>query len=156
MGGASDEGAPTGPIDLVAPELWMRAPQDDPMPEHRPDDAACEFGFGDELGVFEVDTGLCNYGVFAQPSLAPAPGGRPVTVVFTHDDLVAESSASGHVLLAIGDAVIVDEEVPIPKPYGLLQYEFTPAAEIPAGTIVTLHLHNHGYNNWRVVAVRSK
>lgn len=156
-GTTSDDGTPAGPpIDLVAPELWVAAPQDDPMPEHRPSEVACDVGFGDDYGVFEVDTGACNYGVFDQPTLASAPAGRPVTVVFTHDDLVADAPAFGHVLVAVAGAIVVDAQVPIPKPYGLLQYEFTPSAEIPAGTTVTLHLHNHGSNNWRLVSVRSR
>lgn len=143
------------PVDLVWPELWVPDPSADIAPTHAPDPVACDVGFDDELGLFEVDTGLCNYGVFSQPMDAEVFVGERVEIVFTHDDLTAPEPAAGHLAIAIGDRVVWEIEVAIPKPYDIVQGEWIADAPIAAGTKVVLHLHNHGYNNWRVISIKT-
>ncbi|MBC8068652.1 MAG: hypothetical protein IAG13_09995 [Deltaproteobacteria bacterium] len=155
--GDSDADGPVHeiPVDLVAPELWIADPVVDPMPVHEPTDVDCALGFKDEFGVFEVDTGLCNYGVFVQPNATDVAVGELIEVVITHDDLIALEPAQGHVAIAIGGRLVYEVYVPIPAPYGLVQGEWITDVAIPAGTPVALHLHNHGYNSWRLVSIKA-
>ncbi|MBX7078235.1 MAG: hypothetical protein K1X88_03540 [Nannocystaceae bacterium] len=155
VGGSEGPRAHATPVDLVAPGGWSAAPGDDPMPDHAPAQVQCELGFGDEIGLFEVDTALCNYGVFSQPILDEVYEGDVVEFVLTHDDLVAPEPATGHLLFVIGGETAFDVQVPIPKAYDIVQGSWTPPAAIAAGTPVTLHIHNHGYNNWRVVSIEA-
>jgi hypothetical protein len=163
---ATDSGADTGtdasdgdgrelPVDLVWPELWVADPGADFVPAHAPGVVECDAGFGDEIGLFEVDTGLCNYGVFSQPLADQVYAGERVEFVFTHDDLTAPTPAVGHIAIAIDGETVWEIEVAIPKPYDIVQGEWIADRGIAAGTVVTLHLHNHGYNNWRVVSFKA-
>lgn len=158
-GDESSSGAPEMPrvtaVDLVWPEMWISDPPADVMPTHAPDPVDCGVGFDDELGLFEIDTGLCNYGVFSQPLSDRIIEGERVELVFTHDDLVAPDPAVGHIAVAIADRVVWEIEVAIPKPYDIVQGEWIADTAIEAGTKVVLHLHNHGYNNWRVISFKS-
>lgn len=142
-------------VDLVLSSAWVRDPSVDPMPAHAPATVNCEFGFDDEIGLFEVDTGACNYGVFTQPSVADIYAGDTVTFVLTHDDLLAPEPAVGHVLFTIDGETAFDLEIEIPKAYDIVQVSWTPPRAIPAGSPVIMHLHNHGYNNWRVVSLEA-
>jgi hypothetical protein len=143
------------PVDLVWPEAWVADPLADAMPTHAPDPVDCTLGFANELGIFEVDTGLCNYGVFSQPLADRIIAGERVDFVFTHDDLVAPEPALGHIAVAIENRVIWEIDVEIPKPYDIVQGEWIADTSIDAGTKVVLHLHNHGYNSWRVIQFES-
>jgi hypothetical protein len=143
------------PVDVVVPELWLPDLASDPIPTHQPPDIDCSIGFKDEFGVFEVDTGLCNYGVFVQPSLTDVGAGERIELVVTHDDLIAPEPAQGHVAMAIGGRVNYEIYLDIPKPYGLVQGEWITDVAIPAGTPVALHVHNHGYNSWRLVSLKA-
>jgi len=150
---SSGDDGPRGPSDLVEPTLWVPDEAADPMPAHRPADAACTIGFGEESGVFEIDTEVCSYGVFSQPLLAEVRVGDTVELTVTHDDLVAEEPAIGHVLVTLGDAHTFDAEVEIPHAYGLVTAQWIADVDVPAGAPAVLHLHNHGFNQWRLVAI---
>ncbi len=145
----------TTPVDLVWSDMWIADPPADAMPTHAPDPVDCAIGFTDELGLFEVDTALCNYGVFSQAMSDRIIEGERVELVFTHDDLVAPEPATGHIAVAIEDRVIWEIDVPIPKPYDIVQGEWIADESIDAGTKIVLHIHNHGYNNWRVISFKS-
>lgn len=153
--GESSGATHDGPVDLVLSSAWVRDGAVDPMPAHAPATVTCEFGFDDEIGLFEVDTGACNYGVFTQPSVAAIDAGDTVTFVLTHDDLLAPEPAVGHVLFTIDGEVAFDLEIEIPKAYDIVQASWTPPRAIAAGAPVVMHLHNHGINNWRVVSLEA-
>lgn len=105
------------PVDLVFADGWSADPSLDPAPDHAPSPVTCAVGFGDELGVFEVDTGLCNYGVFSQPAATEIFEGERVELTFTHDDLLAPEPAMAHVAVAIAGTIVYSTEVAIPKAY---------------------------------------
>ncbi|MBK8233954.1 MAG: hypothetical protein IPK74_00220 [Deltaproteobacteria bacterium] len=131
--GESSGATHDGPVDLVLSSAWVRDGAVDPMPAHAPATVTCEFGFDDEIGLFEVDTGACNYGVFTQPSVAAIDAGDTVTFVLTHDDLLAPEPAVGHVLFTIDGEVAFDLEIEIPRPTTSLQASWTPRAHRSGG-----------------------
>jgi hypothetical protein len=142
------------PVRVAEAAAWMPAVAgSDPRPEHRPPDASCDAGFALEYGTFEVDTGLCTYGVFEQGSMHDLPAGTEVRVTVVHDLLYAPEPAMAHVLIVIGDTAVFEAEVEVPGPYGLLEEIWVADRDIPVGTPVRLHLHNHGVNSWRVLDV---
>lgn len=150
---SSSTGEPRVPAELVDPFLWVKDDAADPMPAHRPADAECELGFGEEFGVFEVDTQICNYGVFSQPMLADVRVGETVELTITHDDLIADEPAIGHILVALGDGHTFEAEVEIPHTYGLVNVNWVADVDVAEGVPVVYHLHNHGFNQWRLVAI---
>jgi hypothetical protein len=151
--GAADDDGTRPPMDLVEPDLWLVEPGADPMPTHAPAQVACAAGFGEEYGVFEVDTQSCNYGVFTQPLRTNVRAGDLVEFTVTHDDLIADEPAVGHIAVAFADRVVFDAEVEIPHAYGIVTAEWIADVDVPADTRAVLHLHNHGFNQWRMVAI---
>ena len=152
---SSDDG-PRGPADLVDPFLWVQDDAADPMPEHQPAEIECAIGFGEEFGVFEVDTGVCNYGVFTQPVLADVRIGDKVELTVTHDDLIADGPAIGHIIVMLDGVQAFEAEVEIPHTYGLVTSTWVADVDVAAGTPAVLHLHYHGFNQWRLVAIVSR
>jgi hypothetical protein len=135
-------------IDLA---LWEVAAAD-PFPD-RPDDTSCPLGFGIESGLFEIQSDLCRYGAFVQPSLAPVRLGDDVELILVHDALYAEDpGGQAHIGIALGDAIGWETWVPIPAEPGFFRPIFAAPADAPLGTPVTLHVHNHGVNNYRIVS----
>lgn len=152
---ASSGGPPGPPVSLVTPEAWdLAAAADDPFADHRPEYVQCELGFDVETGVFEVDTALCLYGAFTQPTLAPIHAGDELELVLLHDPLYAEEGeATAHVAVALGSEIVWETELPIPSEAGQLRPTWTAARDVQIGSPVHLHVHNHGTNNYRLVAL---
>jgi hypothetical protein len=141
-------------IELVDAVSWTQDAAADPYPAHRPPGTTdCATGFWEEYGTFEVDTTLCGYASFTQPALADVPACSRLELSIIHDALFAEAPATAHIAVGVAGAVIWEAEVAIPGPYALLYDDAIVPPEISAGTPIELHLHNHGYNQWRFVAL---
>jgi hypothetical protein len=153
--GSSGGGEPGLPVPLVVPESWGQAgAADDPFADHRPALVQCEIGFDVETNLFEVDTELCRYGAFVQPTLAAIHAGDELEVVLLHDALYfAEGEAVAHVAIAFGSQPAWQTELAIPAAAGQVRETWTAAADVEIGSPVHFHLHNHGTNNYRVVAL---
>lgn len=154
-GGAASTGpVPTGDADLVALDAFSLVDAaSDPFGD-RPSDDACPLGFGLEDGLFEVDAELCLYGSFATPSLAEVRAGDLIEAVIVHDALFSEEpGAESHLGVAIGGEVGWETTIPIPADAGFLRPTWTATADAPVGTPVHFHIHNHGVNTYRLVAI---
>ena len=135
-------------IDLAAFEKSSQA--EDPF-DGRPADVQCEFGYGLEDGFFEIETDLCHYGGFVQPSLAPIRVGDTLDFLLLHENLTsADPEAETHVGIAIGDEIVFEATIDIPAEASFLDPQWVSTVDAPAGTPVHLHLHNHGINSYRV------
>lgn len=154
-GESSSTGQPPGPpVSLMHPESWeLASAQGDPFADHRPPYVQCELGWGLETGIFEVDTDLCTYGAFVQGTLAPIHEGDALELVLLHDALYAEAEATAHVAIAFGAEIAWETELPIPSQPGQLRPTWTAPADVQVGTPLHFHLHNHGSNNYRIVAL---
>jgi hypothetical protein len=143
---------PGSDAPLIDLSLWQVA-VDDPFPD-RPAVAECPLGYGIENGLFEISSDLCPYGAFTQPSLSPVRAGDEVEFILVHDALYSEDpQAEAHIGIALGDQLGWDTIVPIPAAAGFFRPKFEASDDAPAGTPVTIHIHNHGVNNYRVVEV---
>jgi hypothetical protein len=154
-GAGGSTGGMTGQTDDVIDLLAWTVDTSDADPfGPAPADAACDAGFGEEGGLFEVDTGLCTWGTFVQSSLAPMAAGDELEFVLVHDALYAEEAGVTAFLgVAVGDAVAWSEEIPIPAEPNYLRPTFAAPADAPVGTEIRFHVHNHGLNSYRVVAL---
>jgi len=138
-------------VDLVEPMLWQpQAAADDPFSDHRPDTVDCTFGLGwlVEPRAIEVNTGTCTYGAFTQPTLAAIVKGAKISLSLYHFDLVAAEPATAHLAVLVGPHVLMEREIAIPGKANVYAIELVADFDLPEGSPVTFHLHNHGQNTW--------
>lgn len=142
-------------IALVNHSDWTPAVEaDDPIAGHRPAAVDCPVSaWGLENGALEVETGVCNYLSLQQPSLEGVAKGERIRLVLWHQQLRNEAPARAHVALALAGQVLWQETVAIPSDGGFYEVELAAPQDIPAGSPVNFHLHNHGYNSWTLLAV---
>jgi hypothetical protein len=126
----------------------------DPLPDHRAAGGECPPGTAlMEGGSFEVRTGTCTYGWFQQPALADLVPGDQVEIVFWHSSLVAEGPAEGHVALYVDGQPLFDKVVAVPSDPAAYTEVADVSFSAPEGAIVTMHVHNHGANDWNFLRV---
>jgi hypothetical protein len=139
---------------LVSAERWAPAVED-PFPAHQPPVIDCPPDASRiEPQGLELDTGRCGYFLLTQPSLADLRPGDRVEVALLHQRLTAPDSTHAHVAIAIGDDVLWEREIPIPGDAQLFQDLVEIDHPAPAGTPIVLHLHNHGFNTYTLLALR--
>lgn len=145
------------PRPLVDLSLWRAVDADlDPF-DDAPEGAVCPstsflVEFSPEPAL-EVDTGQCNYLTLTQPALDDLGAGEWLTMLAGHSALTADAPAQAHVVLQLGDQVLLEEWVDIPSDPGELRVERQAQVWTPQGTPVWLHLHNHGENSWSFPAL---
>ena len=166
-GGAGDEGGATDGetmavdptegelVPLVVAMAWQPvSAADDPLAEHRPATVTCPLGgWLYEPQGLEVNTLMCNYGMFGQPSRAAiVPGARVVASLY-HFDLVAEEPATAHAAIMVGEHVVWEQEIEIPGKANAYAIDVPVDFAADVGTPVYFHLHNHGQNTWTLGAI---
>lgn len=151
---------PRMPAPLIDHAAWVPvAAADDPIPDHRPALVDCGVtGAYVELASYEIDTARCNYLARRQPSLVEIRAGDRVAVAAYHATLASVEAGQAHFALLVGGVVVWQELVLIPASPGVVdatpfQAEVPIDVDVPAGTPVDLHLHNHGYNTWTLLEV---
>ena len=156
----ADEPEPL-PVALANVDGWVRVldPQADVFGAGPSEGVVCDdmMGYGIEsLGpdlVFEVKTDLCNWFTGAQPTLVALAPGDTVAIRVWHYELVAPMPSEGYVALAIGGTIEWHATVAIPGPHGLLEGEIIVDRDVPAGTELQFHVHNHGINDWELFEI---
>lgn len=103
--------------------------------------------------VLSVETGLCSYVTFLQPSLSNIRAGDALTARIWHFALLADEPAEAHVSVRIGNQALLDQRIPIPSNGSLLLVTVEATQDMSAGTPIYFHLHNHGENSWAMVEV---
>jgi hypothetical protein len=156
-----DAGAPdagTSSTSLVRHAAWKPCaaaadPFDDrPTTVECPHDAAYAQLLGSEL-AFDVDTGRCPYLSVYQPSLVDVRAGASIAVRLFHFALSAPEPAEAHAAVLFDGLHVLDARVPIPAEGGLITASVVAVRDIPAGTPIYFHLHNHGANSWALVEI---
>lgn len=142
--------------ELAEAEAWAPVlTADDPLRSHRPDAVVCPAGsWAVEDGTFEVRTGVCNYAAFGQLPVVPVSEDTQVRVVIAHEALWSElGAATAHVAVGLGRQVGAEATIAIPSGAGIVELTFDIESTPPPDAPLWLHLHNHGFNTWRVVSV---
>jgi hypothetical protein len=136
-------------VAALALEPWFESMAFlDPVADHRPDDVFCEDWFVEDTYV-EVDTDTCSYFSVWQPLRHALGPGTRVVGSFFHDVLSAETVGSAHAAIYIGDELLWEANRPIPSDTYFEVIDVPIGKHVPRGTVVTLHLHNHGDNTYR-------
>lgn len=144
------ERAPLVELDGFAPLPASR----DPLAAHRPDVVGCPAAaWGLESGGLEVQTGVCNYVAFGQATAVDIEIGDELVVDLWHDTLDAVTPSRGHFAVVLDGKLLAEYEVEIPSAPAVQRLTWTADAPVAAGAELVLHLHNHGYNSWTIVAV---
>lgn len=162
-GCASDGDPPPidpGPVTIATITEWTRVadPTTDVFAAMRPPNTPCdETGFGlDPLGAaFEVNTGLCDYLTVAQPTLAPLDDGDVIAIRIWHEELRAPTPGQGYVGMALGGEMLWEITVAIPADYDAINADVAIDRDVPAGTELQYHVHNHGFNSWHLLDLRT-
>jgi len=143
---------PSGTFELVAPEAWsMLDASMDPFAGHRPAEVTCDPDALDvDLGLFEVDTGLCDYLSAGQPSLTTVRAGEVIEVLMYHGSLTWWEGATAHVAVSIDGVVLWEETIGIPAASEVYIAEVPSPVAVSPGTPIVFHLHNHGSNTWNI------
>lgn len=143
-------------IALVRADAWQPLEvQADPFPD-RPTNATCDRrGWYEEFSTLEIDTEICPYAHLWQPSPVELPAGWAIRVRYSHKVLVADAPTFGHLGVTVAGATIVDAWVEIPSPAKVasVTIPLPVGMRVPAGAPIVLHVHNHGYNTWRLLEV---
>lgn len=141
-------------INLIDAQHWsILERDDDPFPAHRADaKRLCnQGGFGEDLGVLDIDTQVCSYVSAAQKTLADALPGDQLNLLAWHQALAStDVGAQGHMALLLDGEPLWDLVVDIPASPEVYDVFFPVDEPIPAGTEVVVHVHNHGGNTWRL------
>lgn len=142
---------------LIDPMAWREHGALDPFPSHRPDEVDCEQGSVLlDPDFLDVSTESCNYILVTQPLRRALHAGEVLEIESGHLILFNPGGdAIGHMALAIDGRLVWEREVLIPAAARVYYDSITIDRDIPAGAQLTLHLHNHGANEWRLYDVRS-
>ncbi|MCH9681006.1 MAG: hypothetical protein K0V04_06210 [Deltaproteobacteria bacterium] len=154
-----DEGDPTtdGPscdttLPLVDRDRWTPSrATDDPRPAHRPTTVDCPaLSWLPEYEGIEVSTERCNYLSLTQPLRHDLALGDRIELEAWHQPLanIDGSAAQAHYAVYVGTQPLWEVDVAIPADANAWLMEFDSPVQAAAGTPVTLHLHNHGFNTW--------
>ena len=143
------------PVPLLDPYALTPVDIDvDPLAHHRPSEVDCPSAtWGPEGGGFEIQTGACNYGAFDQPLPVAIEAGDMLNVIVWHDTLDVAEPATAHVAIWLGSTVVWETEVAMPAPSNSFEVSVPVEETQKANARLGLHLHNHGYNSWRFLAV---
>jgi hypothetical protein len=106
-----------------------------------------------EEGLLELDTRFCNYFIVTQPSLAAVRAGDQLTLDWSHLDLDAPAAAEAHLALSLDGELQWETRVAIPNEPAAYHPSWIASRDYPAASRITLHLHNHGINNWKVLSL---
>lgn len=107
--------------------------------------------FGDDDAV-EIDTRFgCGWATVEQPIALALTAGDAVQVRVFYFSQGTFPAAEAEVAVALGDAVIARQRVPIPSSSGLFAPRVVLEGDVAAGTPARFHVGNHGDNSWNLI-----
>ena len=111
-------------------------------------------GWRQESDSLFVDTGICDPFEGQQPLPVDLEPGDEVGIDLWHLNLTAPAPARATVLLKLGAQVVWSQSIDIPSPGQSYLVRWSPPTTIPAGTLWSLSIANHGGNHWRMKTIR--
>lgn len=150
---ATESGQPAALVDSLS---WVEADASmDNFPGHVPERVDCAEGsIVPGAQALDIDTEDCNFALAEQPLQLNLEKGDWLAVEMGHLALFsAGGQAEGHMAVSIGDAVIWERTVSIPHNAELYVDEFQLDRGFQLGKPVTVHLHNHGSNEWKLYSI---
>ena len=141
----------TGQSEWIDIRNFRSALEADIFPDHQPESIVCPpNGFRIEVEQLEIQTDICNYAVVEWSTQHKVKAGTTLEALVLHTGLWSLEDASAHFALSIDGELFWEEFPPIPSNTEFFFYEAIWPKDIPIGTKVHLHLHNHGANDWKL------
>ncbi len=149
---SADAAVPMNGNLLAIDRFTSPEPSVDREASHRAE--ACAFG-GPRIedDTLELETDDCLLFWTGIPLLGATRAGEALTLVTTHGALAARAPAEAHIRVDLDGETLVDRRLPIPSPDAVDIETVTPSRDHGTGARLTVHLHNHGANSWRVVSL---
>lgn len=152
---------PPASASLVELSGWSRVEDagQDVFGAERPTDLVCDevLGIGTEMFgseiVLELNTGFCDYVTLRQGSLLALMPGDTVAIRMYHYELTTPAPAQAHLALAIAGELAWEVFVPSPAEGAFVEGEIAIDRELPVGTELQLHVHNHGPNSYDLLSL---
>ena len=149
-----DPPPPPEPLTLVDHDLWVElAAEEDPF-DDRPAEVDCSpLAYGYEYigeGSFEVDLFSCDYLSVAQPSLRPVEVGDELRLRLWHNQL-SGPVGQAHLAVTLGGELAWEEWFDIPGAAELVAPVWTATEDVPEGSDLVFHVHNHGSNTYNLI-----
>jgi len=142
---------PREPFFLTDQAGWRAmTKEEDPFADEGLYQDCIEGGFKVETTILEVETDICPYVTLTQPTKQDILPGDEIDFSFWHLVLVSESSASAHVVIRLGDFFEFERTITIPSSEMIYPVRWKATEKIPSGTTIYFHLHNHGFNSYRL------
>ncbi|MCO4761347.1 MAG: hypothetical protein KC502_07575 [Myxococcales bacterium] len=142
--------------EVVDGSAWVPIAREiDPFAKAMPDavTSCVSSGVIVEDAMLEMDTGICNF-ISAETQLTgDVAQGERVTIVLWHLALYADPPAQGVLIIRIGGQEVWRLDVDIPHLEQVYKPEFPAPKSWPKGTMVQVHVHNHGANTWKVYQI---
>ena len=151
-----DDNDPNGlpqrtPFFLTDQAAWKAlSEQDDPFAGEGLYQDCVEGGFKVETTILEVETDICPYVTLTQTTKQEILAGDEIEFSFWHLVLVAEMPAEAHVVIKLGDYFEFEQTITIPSSEMIYPVRWEASETIPSGTKIYFHLHNHGFNSYRL------
>ena len=125
------------------------------FPEHRPEVIDCPASaVRMELDQLEILTDVCNYAVIGFELLVELPKAQIIDGLVLHSGLFSLEEGGAHFAISIGDELFWSFEESIPSDAEFYYHEAPVAQHHNVGEVVTVHLHNHGANDWKIGYLR--
>lgn len=154
-----DTGTCVTTTSLVNAKAWQKLTASEDPFKDRPEKVRCPYAAEPHLvngeWSFGVHTGICRYLTARQPALVALHKGDTLQLKLWHYDLSSSTAAEAHVAIRIGKQTLWDITIPIPSPKKLHTLTWTVSEDIPKGTPIYFHLHNHGANEWSLLSLTS-
>ena len=139
------------PFQLINHSDWREVPaSEDPFADEGIAPNCNPGGALVEGEVFELNTDICPYGTFKQGIKQELKAGDELRFSFWHLALVSSDPAEAHVVLDLGGERLIEERLEIPGQAHVYPVTWTAPSDFAKDTAIYFHLHNHGYNSYRL------
>jgi len=143
---------------MVEAWCWSEVSADEDPFEDRPAIVNCanDAWSVEELGgewSLGIDTSNCDYLTISQPNLTEVLEGDSLSMRLWHFELIHDESAEAHAAISTKNEILWEEWIAIPSQSGMSAPEWLAPSDIPRGTEIFFHLHNHGSNAWNLMDV---
>ena len=138
-------------FELVSQAAWSAVEGDeDPYNEGKTPPDCGPGGYKVETTILEIETDICPYVTLKQATLGDIEPGDEIKFHFWHLTLIADPPAEAHVIVQLTEEFKFEQTIPIPNMEQIYPVTWKASQKIPKGTDIFLHLHNHGYNSYRL------
>jgi len=100
--------------------------------------------------ILEIETDICPYVSLSQATLGDIEIDDTIKFNLWHLVLVSDPPGEAHVVVALGQQYLLEKRIPIPSSEQIYPVAWEAKQAFPAGEPIYLHIHNHGYNSYRL------